>query len=145
MAASGGKKPASPNLMTAYVILQDHPLSARGSRPDITVEPSDAAAYPSHARDGDTIVAIAGAEAMAEPHALEALLPPSTDNTAGLLARCNAGSQDAFTAKMHAAASRLARTGPGQDRTVPSPLTGSQVGVMSPKAASKATPSARAR
>jgi D-alanyl-D-alanine carboxypeptidase len=49
---------------------------------------------------------------MAERHALEALLPPSTDNTAGLLARCNAGSQDAFTAKMHATASRLGRTGP---------------------------------
>jgi putative ABC transport system ATP-binding protein len=31
---------------------------------------------------------------------------------------------------------------PGQDRTAPSPLTGSQVRVMSPKAASKATPSA---
>jgi hypothetical protein len=30
MAASGGTKPASPNLMTAYVILQDHPLSAGG-------------------------------------------------------------------------------------------------------------------
>ena len=95
MAASGGTKPASPNLMTAYVILQDHPLSAGGSRLDITVQPSDAAAYPSQARDGDTIVAIAAGEAMAERHALEALLPPSTDNTAGLLARCNAGSQDA--------------------------------------------------
>jgi hypothetical protein len=34
-------------------------------------------------------VAIAAGEAMAERHALEALLPPSTDNTAGLLARAN--------------------------------------------------------
>ena len=57
-------------------------------------------------------MAIAGAEAMAERHALEALLPPSTDNTTGLLARSNAGSQDAFTAKMHATAGRLGRTGP---------------------------------
>ena len=56
-------------------------------------------------------MAIAAGEAMAERHALEVLLPPSTDNTAGLLARCNAGSQDAFTAKMHATASRLGRTG----------------------------------
>ena len=112
MAASGGTKPASPDLMTAYVILQDHPLSAGGrvriSRSSRRMQP----AYPSQARDGDTIVAIAAGEAMAERHALEALLPPSTDNTAGLLARCNAGSRDAFTAKMHATASRLGRTRP---------------------------------
>ena len=36
-------------LMTAYVILQDHPLSAGESGPDITVEPSEAAAYLSQA------------------------------------------------------------------------------------------------
>jgi hypothetical protein len=47
---------------------------------------------------------VAAEEATAERHALEAL-PPSTDNTAGLLAQCNAGSRDAFTAKMHATAS----------------------------------------
>jgi hypothetical protein len=63
--------------MTAYVILQDHPLSARGSRPDITFEPSDAAAYPSQARDGDTIVAIAAGEAMAERHDRQAPPPHS--------------------------------------------------------------------
>jgi hypothetical protein len=60
-----------------------------GSRPDITVEPSDGAAYSSPARDSDTIVAVAAGEALAERHALKALLPPSTDNTGGLLARCN--------------------------------------------------------
>jgi D-alanyl-D-alanine carboxypeptidase (penicillin-binding protein 5/6) len=45
-------------LMTAYVVLQDHPLPAGGSGPDITVEPSEAAAYPSQARDGDSLVAV---------------------------------------------------------------------------------------
>jgi serine-type D-Ala-D-Ala carboxypeptidase (penicillin-binding protein 5/6) len=98
--------------MTAYVILQDHPLSAGGSRPDITVEPSDAARLPVAGSRRRHDSGHAAGEAMAERHALEALLPPSTDNTAGLLARCNAGSQDAFTAKMHATASRLGRTGP---------------------------------
>jgi D-alanyl-D-alanine carboxypeptidase (penicillin-binding protein 5/6) len=97
-------------LMTAYVILQDHPLSAGGSGPDITVEPPEAAAYPSQASDGDSLVAVAAGEAISERHALEALLLPSADNMAWILARWDAGSQDAFTAKMNATARRLGMT-----------------------------------
>jgi serine-type D-Ala-D-Ala carboxypeptidase (penicillin-binding protein 5/6) len=97
-------------LMTAYVILQDHPLSAGGSGPDITIEPSEAAAYPSQARDGDSLVAVAAGEAISERQALEALLLPSADNMAWILARWDAGSEAAFTAKMNAAARRLGMT-----------------------------------
>jgi hypothetical protein len=56
-------------LMTAYVILRDHPLPASGSGPDITVEPSEAAEYPAQVADGDSVVADAG-------------LDPSTSSTA---------------------------------------------------------------
>jgi D-alanyl-D-alanine carboxypeptidase (penicillin-binding protein 5/6) len=91
-------------LMTAYVILQDHPLSANGSGPDITVEPSEAAEYPSQAADGDSLVAIAAGETITERQALEALLLPSADNMAWILARWDAGSQAAFAARMNAAA-----------------------------------------
>jgi D-alanyl-D-alanine carboxypeptidase (penicillin-binding protein 5/6) len=89
-------------LMTAYVILQDHPLSASGSGPDITVEPSEAAAYPSQASSGDSLVAVAAGEAISERHALEALLLPSADNMAWILARWDAGSQAAFAASHRA-------------------------------------------
>jgi len=98
-------------LMTAYVILQDHPLSGGGSGPDITVQPSEAAAYPSQARDGDSLVAVAAGEAISERHALEALLLPSADNMAWILARWDADGQGAFTAKMNAAARALGMTG----------------------------------
>jgi D-alanyl-D-alanine carboxypeptidase (penicillin-binding protein 5/6) len=98
-------------LMTAYVVLQDHPLSASGSGPDITVEPSEAAAYPSQVADGDSVVAIAAGETLTERQALEALLLPSADNMAWILARWDAGSQSAFAARMNAAARRLAMTG----------------------------------
>ena len=98
-------------LMTAYVILQDHPLSGGGSGPDITVEPSEAAAYPSQARHGDSLVAIAAGEAISERHALEALLLPSADNMAWILARWDAGSQDAFVARMNATARTLGMNG----------------------------------
>ena len=49
-------------VMTAYVILHDHPLPAGGSGPDITVQPSEAAAYPSQVRDGDSLVPVVAGE-----------------------------------------------------------------------------------
>jgi serine-type D-Ala-D-Ala carboxypeptidase (penicillin-binding protein 5/6) len=98
-------------VMTAYVILHDHPLSANGSGPDITVEPSEAAEYPSQVADGDSLVAIAAGEMLTERQALEALLLPSADNMAWILARWDAGSQAAFVARMNATARRLGMTG----------------------------------
>jgi serine-type D-Ala-D-Ala carboxypeptidase (penicillin-binding protein 5/6) len=98
-------------LMTAFVILQQHPLSADAPGPDITVEPSEAAAYPAQAQDGDSLVAVASGEVISERQALEALLLPSADNMAWILARWDAGSQAAFTAAMNAAARRLGMTG----------------------------------
>jgi serine-type D-Ala-D-Ala carboxypeptidase (penicillin-binding protein 5/6) len=98
-------------LMTAYVILKDHPLSASGSGPDITVQPQEAAEYPSQVADGDSLVAVAAGETITERQALEALLLPSADNMAWILARWDAGSQAAFTARMNAAARSLAMTG----------------------------------
>jgi D-alanyl-D-alanine carboxypeptidase (penicillin-binding protein 5/6) len=98
-------------LMTAFVVLQDHPLYGGGSGPDITVEPSEAAAYPSQARHGDSLVAVAAGEVISERHALEALLLPSAEHKASILARWDAGSQDAFTAKMNATARTLGMTG----------------------------------
>jgi hypothetical protein len=110
MAASGGTRPASANLMTAYVMLQGSSPVCRGvacgyhgravgcSR--LPVAGSRRRHDRGHRRRGGDGRAPGGAAAAA------------TDNTAGLLARCNAGSQDAFTAKMHATASRLGRTGP---------------------------------
>ena len=98
-------------LMTAYVILHDHSLSPGGSGPDITVEPSEAAEYSSQVADGDSLVAVAAGETLTERQALEALLLPSADNVAWILARWDAGSQGAFTAKMNAAARSLGMTG----------------------------------
>jgi D-alanyl-D-alanine carboxypeptidase (penicillin-binding protein 5/6) len=110
-------------LMTAYVVLLDHPLPAGGSGPDITVQSSEAAAYPSQVRDGDSLVPVAAGETLTERQALEALLLPSADNMAWILARWDAGSQAAFVARMNAAARRLGMTGTGY--TDPSGLASS--------------------
>ena len=98
-------------VMTAYVVLHDHPLPGGGSGPDIAVQPSEAAAYPSQARDGDSLVPVAAGEMLTERQALEALLLPSADNMAWILARWDAGRQAAFVARMNATARRLGMTG----------------------------------
>jgi serine-type D-Ala-D-Ala carboxypeptidase (penicillin-binding protein 5/6) len=98
-------------VMTAYVILHDHPLPANGSGPVITVQSSEAAAYPSQASDGDSLVPVVAGERLTERQALEALLLASADNMAWILARWDAGSQAAFVARMNATARRLSMTG----------------------------------
>jgi len=98
-------------LMTAYVVLHDHPLPAGESGPDIAVQSSEAAAYPSQARDGDSLVPVVAGETITERQALEALLLPSADNMAWILARWDAGRQEAFVARMNSTADRLGMTG----------------------------------
>jgi serine-type D-Ala-D-Ala carboxypeptidase (penicillin-binding protein 5/6) len=98
-------------LMTAYVVLHDHPLPSGGSGPDITVQSSEAAAYQSQVHDGDSLVPVVAGETLTERQALEALLLPSADNMAWILARWDAGSQAAFVARMNATARHLGMTG----------------------------------
>jgi D-alanyl-D-alanine carboxypeptidase (penicillin-binding protein 5/6) len=98
-------------VMTAYVVLHDHPLPSGGSGPDITVQPSEAAAYPSQVRDGDSLVPVVAGERITERQALAALLLPSADNMAWILARWDAGSRPAFVARMNVTAHRLGMTG----------------------------------
>jgi D-alanyl-D-alanine carboxypeptidase (penicillin-binding protein 5/6) len=98
-------------VMTAYVVLHDHPLPANGPGPDIAVQSSEAAAYPSQARQGDSLVPVVAGETLTERQALEALLLPSADNMAWILARWDAGSQAAFVARMNATARGLGMTG----------------------------------
>jgi serine-type D-Ala-D-Ala carboxypeptidase (penicillin-binding protein 5/6) len=100
-------------VMTAYVVLHDHPLSAGGSEPSepqIVVEPSEAAAYPAEVSAGESVVPVQAGEVLTERQALEALLLPSADNVAWILARWDAGSLGAFVERMNAVARQLGMT-----------------------------------
>jgi D-alanyl-D-alanine carboxypeptidase (penicillin-binding protein 5/6) len=97
-------------VMTAYIILRNHPLGAGEPGPAIVVRPDEAAAYPAQVRNGDSLVPVTAGEQLTERQALEALLLPSADNMAWILARWDAGSQAAFTAQMNATARRLGMT-----------------------------------
>jgi serine-type D-Ala-D-Ala carboxypeptidase (penicillin-binding protein 5/6) len=94
-------------MMTAYVVLRDHPLAADADGPVITVTAEDAEEYESDVQAGDSTAKVAAGEQLTEREALEALLLPSADNVAMLLAVWDAGSAGAFTAKMNEVARSL--------------------------------------
>jgi D-alanyl-D-alanine carboxypeptidase (penicillin-binding protein 5/6) len=97
-------------LMTAYVVLHDHPLAATASGPDIPISAADVATYEQDKVAGDSVVAVTPGEQLTERQALEALLIPSGDNIATLLADWDAGNEPAFVVKMNAAAKQLGLT-----------------------------------
>jgi D-alanyl-D-alanine carboxypeptidase (penicillin-binding protein 5/6) len=94
-------------LFTALVVLKDHPLGIGQSGPDIPITAADAAAYRTDALQNDSVVAVSAGEQLSELQALEAMLIPSGDNIARILATWDAGSKAAFVAQMNAEASAL--------------------------------------
>lgn len=113
--AEHGAQKATPlasltKLMTAYVVLHDHPLATTAIGPSITVTAADVATYQTEKAQGDSVVAVKAGEQLSELDALEGMLIPSGDNIADLLATWDAGSLQAFVAKMNAAATSLGLT-----------------------------------
>ena len=104
----GGSQPVPiaslAKIMTAYLVLNGHPLPAGESGPAITVTAADASAYVSDQRQGQSVVRVRAGEQLTERQALEAMLIPSGNNIADLLARWDAGSVGAFVAEMNAQA-----------------------------------------
>ncbi len=97
-------------VMTAYVVLTDHPLSPGDSGPAIPVDAATIAAYQSGLATQQSVVEVTAGESLTELQALEGLLIPSGNNIAVLLADWDAGSTDAFVAKMNSAAQTLGLT-----------------------------------
>jgi serine-type D-Ala-D-Ala carboxypeptidase (penicillin-binding protein 5/6) len=94
-------------LMTAYVILHDHPLAVGSPGPNITVTQADVDDYGEDVVNDDSSVAVQAGEVLTERQVLGGLLVHSADNYADLFARWDAGSIPAFVAKMNAMALSL--------------------------------------
>lgn len=112
--ASGAEK-AVPvasltKLMTAYVVLHDHPLALDQPGPDIIVTQADVDDYDNDTVDDDSNAEVTLGEQLTEEQVLGGLLVHSADNYADLLARWDAGSIPAFVAKMNADAVALGMT-----------------------------------
>jgi D-alanyl-D-alanine carboxypeptidase (penicillin-binding protein 5/6) len=97
-------------VMTAYLVLRDHPLRLGEDGPTITLTDADVADTDRRRRQQESIVPIAAGEQLSERQALQALLLPSANNIAAVLARWDAGSVDQFVARMNATARSLGMT-----------------------------------
>jgi D-alanyl-D-alanine carboxypeptidase (penicillin-binding protein 5/6) len=111
IAASGGDQPipmaSIAKVMTALVILEDRPFEVGQLGPSIVITDADVQAYEADKADQQSVVKIRAGEQLTEFQALEALLIPSGNNIASTLARWDAGSVDAFVAKMNHRAQTL--------------------------------------
>jgi serine-type D-Ala-D-Ala carboxypeptidase (penicillin-binding protein 5/6) len=111
LATHGGTRPrpiaSLAKIMTAYIVLRDHPLRPGQAGPRLAVTPADVAAYRQDQKQGQSVVKVAAGERLTEHDALAALLIPSGNNIADLLATWDAGSRAAFVAKMNAQARSL--------------------------------------
>lgn len=114
LGSSGGSRPVPiasvAKVMTAYLILRDHPLGLDENGPTLTVSPEEAAAYPGQVASDQSVVRVVAGEVLTERQALQALLLPSANNIAHILARWDAGSSAAFVTKMNEAAAQLGMT-----------------------------------
>jgi D-alanyl-D-alanine carboxypeptidase (penicillin-binding protein 5/6) len=97
-------------VMTAYLVLRDHPLRRGEDGPTITLTDTDVADTERRRSEQQSVVSIAAGEQLTERQALEALLLPSANNIAAVLARWDAGSEDRFVTRMNAAARSLGMT-----------------------------------
>ncbi|MEU3607603.1 serine hydrolase [Streptomyces sp. NPDC035033] len=111
MGTYGAQKPAPiasvTKTMTAYVILRDHPLKGKQQGPEITID-KKAAEQANSAHE--STAAVKEGQKYTEKELLQLLMIPSANNVARLLARWDAGSEQAFVDKMNAAAKELGMT-----------------------------------
>ncbi|MFE7896020.1 D-alanyl-D-alanine carboxypeptidase [Streptomyces sp. NPDC057424] len=106
--SSGEQKPVPiasvAKVMTAYVILRDHPLKSGEDGPKILI---DQAAQDQSDAGQESTVDVTKGDKFSQREALESILIASANNVARLLARWDAGSEKAFVQKMNDAAKDL--------------------------------------
>jgi serine-type D-Ala-D-Ala carboxypeptidase (penicillin-binding protein 5/6) len=109
--SSSGQQPVPiaslAKVMTAYLVLRDHPLDGGDGSLGLTVTAADVADTERRAGQDESIVRVAAGETLTERQALAALLLPSANNVAAMLARAAAGSSAAFVARMNDMADAL--------------------------------------
>ncbi|MFZ0089163.1 MAG: hypothetical protein WAL63_06645 [Solirubrobacteraceae bacterium] len=98
--------------MTAYLVLERYPLNGAQDGFTTTVSAVEAQAVAQDRAEGQSVVAVVAGEQLTERELLEALLIPSGNNIAGMLATVLAGSETRFVADMNTEARAL-----GMDHT----------------------------
>ncbi|MEU1053457.1 D-alanyl-D-alanine carboxypeptidase [Streptomyces sp. NPDC005876] len=110
---SGTQKPVPiasiAKVMTVYVILRDHPLKPGDKGPKIKVDAAAQKHYETGKAENESVVKVTEGQQITEYEALQAVMLPSANNVAKLLARWDSGSgsEDAFVEKMNKTAEEL--------------------------------------
>ncbi|TMU92957.1 D-alanyl-D-alanine carboxypeptidase [Streptomyces sp. DASNCL29] len=108
LGTSGEQKPVPiasvTKVMTAYVVLKDHPLKGDAEGPKIKI---DAQAAEEAKSADESRAEVKEGQSFTQHQLLQLLLINSSNNIARLLARWDAGSLDAFVKKMNDAADSL--------------------------------------
>ena len=99
-------------MMTAFVILHDHPIGPVQNGPSLTMSQTDVNDFDNDTVEDEANAQVAVGEVLTERQLLEGLLVHSANNFADTLARWDAGSIPAFVAKMNSTAAQL-----GMDHT----------------------------
>ena len=94
-------------VMTAYLVLKHYPLAAADSGPRFVVDQRDVVDTESRRREDQSIVHVRAGEQLTERDALMAILLPSANNIAVLVARHVDGSVASFIAEMNRTAHAL--------------------------------------
>ncbi|WP_230423766.1 D-alanyl-D-alanine carboxypeptidase [Streptomyces radicis] len=94
-------------VMTAYVILQEHPMGEDEDGETIPVDQLAEDEAGLAETDAESTVPVEAGSTITQREALQAIMIPSANNVARLLARWDSESQEAFVEKMNAAAADL--------------------------------------
>jgi D-alanyl-D-alanine carboxypeptidase (penicillin-binding protein 5/6) len=94
-------------VMTAYLVLKHYPLRASDSGPRFVVSQDDVVDTEARRREGQSVVDVRAGEQLTERDALMAILLPSANNVAVLVARQVSGSVASFVAEMNRTARAL--------------------------------------
>jgi D-alanyl-D-alanine carboxypeptidase (penicillin-binding protein 5/6) len=94
-------------VMTAYLTLLAHPLHGTENGPIFHFTAADHRAWIKASESNDSNVELVSGETLTERQMLEALLIPSADNVADILARWVGGTEARFVARMNAMAASL--------------------------------------
>jgi serine-type D-Ala-D-Ala carboxypeptidase (penicillin-binding protein 5/6) len=109
--ARGGDTPVPiasvAKVMTAYLTLREHPLAPGEDGFVMRITPAEVAEDEQRVAQGESTVAVRAGERITERQALQALLLPSANNIAALLAARDVGGVAAFVARMNSTAKKL--------------------------------------
>ncbi|HEV2013759.1 MAG TPA: D-alanyl-D-alanine carboxypeptidase [Candidatus Dormibacteraeota bacterium] len=98
---------STAKIMTGFLILERHPLRLTEQGPMLSVTAADVASYQAEKAQGQSVFLVAAGEQLSEYQAIQALLIPSGNNIAELLAAWDSNSVPAFVDKMNARAAEL--------------------------------------